>query len=474
MSNLILLLYAVTFCVLYEISLQRFPTLGVDHVLLDIRSLEDSTIPWKNFKSQSFIVFDADNAIPMNNPKEIHVRRTFKIDEIFQKIYEEIDEEDESIRCQRYGFSFRKGSKRRRIFLGALVASETIDVLQIHAAEAYNVYHTVALIESNTTFRQTPRELRYTPGTPLHRLLKSGIFGNETNVFVDLWWKKARDARGMVRESLQRESILYRWKQQGMSPQDIGIVGDIDEFFSRDFLRAAQICDIPEFKVNDCRNPKIAALSTTYESSPYCQREQKWYHPDMILGSCIEGIGDSSGRISPIREYHRRHGSRIESHGGGESHEYRQEYATLKRYPLWTPQDFREAGDKTRQQTWVDRRWSVGYHLHNFLDGSFESVRNKYATYGHGKYGVDKLPLSRIANDLDLVVRCVHNLSNDANPSMPARVEKPFHEFEGPQPIFFVNVTYCQCRHTHLQNLIRQDELKFGSVYKNISRGETI
>jgi hypothetical protein len=43
-----------------------------------------------------------------------------------------------------------------------------------------------------------------------------------------------------------RERILEKWKELGMTKEDIGIILDVDEIPSREFLRAAQICDPPD------------------------------------------------------------------------------------------------------------------------------------------------------------------------------------------------------------------------------------
>ena len=46
--------------------------------------------------------------------------------------------------------------------------------------------------------------------------------------------------------------------KQGMTTDDIGIIGDTDEIFTRDFLLAASSCDIPQFRPGkDCKHPKL-------------------------------------------------------------------------------------------------------------------------------------------------------------------------------------------------------------------------
>lgn len=44
-----------------------------------------------------------------------------------------------------------------------------------------------------------------------------------------------------------KESLLSSYgKDNGMQINDIGVMSDINEFFTRDFLIAAQTCDVPE------------------------------------------------------------------------------------------------------------------------------------------------------------------------------------------------------------------------------------
>ena len=77
----------------------------------------------------------------------------------------------------------------------------------------------------------------------------------------------------------QRQGILERWKRNGMRPDDLGLLADADELFSRDFLRAVQICDMPQLKPNQgCKDAKIVASTLIYEASPECivSNEKIW------------------------------------------------------------------------------------------------------------------------------------------------------------------------------------------------------
>jgi hypothetical protein len=310
-------------------------------------------------------------------------------------------------------------------------------------------------------------------------------------VFVDQWSEAAHDAVGMVREELQRESIVHRWKEQGMRPDDIGLVGDVDEFFSRDFLRAAQACNIKEFEeptISNCEKPKVVGRGITYESSPECRKIRKWWHPDMMLGACVDGIGDPTGRVVPVRKYHRTRGHRMKGYSTKVSPGWLPEILTLGRYPLWSTQDYREV-EGGEQYRWVnysghtneldsDSEFGISFHLHNFFN-DLETLRHKYTTYGHGKKEAMYQPLSNFSRDLDVVVRCVHGLPNvnawpKAVPMKPFdRFMKPYDRTLGPKPIFFLNATYRSARHKHVRQLVLEDEVKFGSSYTVLQRNST-
>ena len=42
---------------------------------------------------------------------------------------------------------------------------------------------------------------------------------------------------------------MYCWSINGMIEDDVGIIGDADKVFTRNFLRAIQIWDVPELRI---------------------------------------------------------------------------------------------------------------------------------------------------------------------------------------------------------------------------------
>ena len=63
-----------------------------------------------------------------------------------------IDVEKEKKRCARYDFGLANEThpKRRRLFLGAILGDDSLEVLQAVGMEVYNMFHTVSFVEGNT------------------------------------------------------------------------------------------------------------------------------------------------------------------------------------------------------------------------------------------------------------------------------------------------------------------------------------
>ena len=112
-------------------------------------------------------------------------------------------------------------------------------VIGVHAAKAYGLYHTVSLIESNTTHKYTKQKTIYvddgsddTDGVRdlNRRILRSGIFVPVTDVklnfYIDDNEKIGTQFEGITREHLQRQAMIQVWKDNGMTKDDIGFVSE--------------------------------------------------------------------------------------------------------------------------------------------------------------------------------------------------------------------------------------------------------
>ena len=368
---------------------------------------------------------------------------------------------EETERCRKFGFNVDKNRKtRRRIFLGSLIADESWHTILAHAAEAHNLYHTVALIESNTTTDgEHTRKWKYEPESLGLRTLQSGIFGLTTNVTVDyhIDHPEERESYEIYNgvEHQQRERILDIWKQNGMTQEDIGIVGDLDEFFSRDFLLAAQSCDVPLLRPGqDCEEPKILGHTMVFEASPSCfDRKRVWFHPDMMLGECVDKIGDSNIHKPGIREWGGK-GPRREGYGGGSGSADFTKMPNTTMYPLWKPEDFRMVQGGEMIGAIGDIKFSA-FHVHNFFD-SIEILRNKYVTYSHPDEQSNTIPLGEIHGDVKLTVTCIKNIAKNPNNDLLKDWKK---KASRPVPILFNHSSdYVKYRNKELMDMIDKDE----------------
>eukprot|EP00541_Cyclophora_tenuis_P004097 CAMPEP_0116548758 /NCGR_PEP_ID=MMETSP0397-20121206/4513_1 /TAXON_ID=216820 /ORGANISM="Cyclophora tenuis, Strain ECT3854" /LENGTH=268 /DNA_ID=CAMNT_0004073441 /DNA_START=48 /DNA_END=854 /DNA_ORIENTATION=+ len=259
-----------------------------------------------------------------------------------------------------------------------------------------------------------------------------------------------------------------------MSRRDIGIVGDLDEVFTRDFLLALQSCEYPRLTNETyCKDPKwVGSKTLVFESMPTCINAKRWFHPDFITGECIEGVGDPTGRVVPVRHFQREWGGRVQGYGtaGG----YSDAVKTVERYPLWNTQDFRNVGGAIPQP---HPEQVTAYHFHNFFN-DLATTRHKYMSYGHGSTEKGKGTLSNMAEDFDLTVRCVHDLPNSVinvseGKTWPYREEQRKDNDDLPIPIYFQNKSYVKERHAFVTHLVVEDEATHGSKYQKLLLSST-
>lgn len=403
----------------------------------------------------------------------------FAVSPSVQQIFNEIDQEDPVTKCARYGWEYnpRQNAVPRRIFFGSLIADDSLDTIKIHATEAYDIYHSMSFVESNLTQSSTPRPLLYTDGSPRLAFLQSGIFGSSTSVYMDFFFNGTLEFSPLLRERIQREVIIMRWKASGMKPHDIGIIADIDETFSRDVLRAVQVCDVPTLRPNqDCHEPKLVAETLIFESSPECiQKGRRWVHPDLILGECILGIANSSGHPAAVRQVGDM-GLRAIGYGRKGPRDYWRIDNSTGKYPLWNAADFRET-DGGPYIEWKGLReqggpaaYVTGFHFHNFFH-DLRTMRNKYHTYGHAMANAMSQPLGKMWPDIDVMVRCVHGME-PSNTSLIRGFLGGYEDIHGPKPIFFQNETYRLLRHAAVRRMVLEDEGVHGPSYPREAESE--
>jgi len=397
----------------------------------------------------------------------------------FRQLQEQVDQADPVARCARYGWTYNTNStttmlqqhqrQKRRIFFGALIASEPWELLEIVAAETHAVYEAIVFVESNRTQNFTPRHFqRLRDGPQLARLF--GLASPE-RVQVRAYVNEDHRLRDMDREHDQRAEILRGWKELGMQGDDIGLLADSDESFTRDFLRAVQSCDgidMFDYESHRCEHShvKIKAVARVFEGSPECiTQSRKWHHPDMIIGHCIEGIGDSAMHpVAPrIRGFVRGVGF------GSDCYDWEGEAnITDKRYPLWNALDFRRTCGgrrvylnmntalQTEREPALHLDQYTAFHFHNFFT-DFDMTRFKYLTYGHHSTRARKDPIEKLSNDLQMMYRCVKGMA-DIPEQTWKREPGGFNEIRPFLPIYFRDEEYRRRRHLFALEMVEADE----------------
>jgi hypothetical protein len=100
-----------------------------------------------------------------------------------------------------------------------------------------------------------------------------------------------------------------------------------------------------------------------------------------------------------------------------------------------------------------------------FIDDS-ETLRGKYKTFAHGDQSLSEVPLAQFNEAIDIFVRCVHELGNDANPlDWNEDYYLNGRSLEGNKPIYFLNKTYTSERHEQMKQMVIHDEKVFGPSY---------
>ena len=333
-------------------------------------------------------------------------------DSFFRELQEEIDNDSLEARCHRYGFAMTPPANKtlpklpRRIFFGSLLAEEPWELLQIVAAETHGIFEAMVFVEGNRTQMFYPREFKR--ANEKHTAKMQEMFGMPPGrLQIRKYVNENSQEDGLFREHLQRQEILRGWKELGMTGDDIGYITDADETFSRDFLRAVQFCPYVEamdYESHKCLNvkAKIVGATQVFETSPTCVTEGRaWFHPDMIIGACVEEIGDS--KVHPIAP---RVSGYVRADGWGRdcnTGEWEKSFGKLPNkdlHPLFSAGDFRSncGGHCYEAKKNLNRTKYSAFHFHNFF-AKFEATRRKvrilceFAGVGAGSYALILRPV---------------------------------------------------------------------------------
>ncbi|KAG7370688.1 glycosyltransferase family 17 protein [Nitzschia inconspicua] len=391
----------------------------------------------------------------------------------FQKFQQEIDNFDLEERCRRFGFSMTAKDGQlerpnRRIFYGALIADEPWELLDIIATETHGIFEGMVFVESNRTQMLFARPFRRADKQIYIDQFKE-MFGVE-KLQIRQYVEERSAHTGLVRENIQRGEIAKGWKELGMTRDDVGYIADTDESFTRDFLRAAQQCPYVEYfdyEAHKCVNgfgkkSKLLGATRVFESSPECvTKDRNWFHPDMVIGACVEEIGDDSVHPrAPRSDGFRR------DNGWARSGEDVQNLTDNSSYPLYSAGDFRALGGGSMVHShYSNSSGHSAFHLHNFF-ADFNTTRYKYLTYGHPDGQALTKPLEDLHADIRLLVRCVYNQTDGPiNSGADYEKKQDFQRVEGGLdtrhpvfPIYFYDEDYRRRKHAAILRLVNEEE----------------
>jgi hypothetical protein len=222
----------------------------------------------------------------------------------------------------------------------------------------------------------------------------------------------------------------------------------------------------------------------------------------MVIGACIDGIGDETKHPPPPDRIH----NKVNPHTG-EGWGLNCEYDTMKQnstlwnnrmFPLYDGADFRRrCGTRIRrrrqqqpqqqqQQGRVLHRQkkltAVGssssgssrvalssgrhtaFHFHNWF-ATVNSIRHKYGTYGHAHQDASQRRIKDLTTDTAIMYQCAfdrpdygYQHASVLMGDLDSQHEQQQQQQEGFVPIYFQDVDYRKKRHDYLKYMIDWDE----------------
>lgn len=393
----------------------------------------------KMSRAEQYALFNAEVGILSDTPFESFIEK-----------HKEIDEFDNTQRCRRYGYSFSASQERnRRIFYGAVMQDEPWELFEILSAESYGLFEAMVFMEPDRDFYGEPREPLRLEATAL---LQS-MFGVD-KVRVIRYSNDDESVKGDLLHDMAREEIVKAWKDMGMMVDDVGYMSNIDDIFARDFIKAIQHCELPEMKydLHHCLHNRVKVFGNcqVYETSPDCvSRTKKYEHPDMMIGACIQGIGDESfNRLAPRDET----GIYREKGWNCEDREQEKDIKDQK-YPLWTGADMRQlcGGRQANLRASMHQQYTA-FHFRNFYNTA-KDMRLKYTTE---EELYDK-SLDDLGEDMRVTYRCIKEIDDEKN-AVTKREPGGFKVLKPMTPIYFGDEKYRAAVHERAKKKILDDE----------------
>jgi hypothetical protein len=187
-----------------------------------------------------------------------------------------------------------------------------------------------------------------------------------------------------------------------------------------------------------------------FQASPHCIiGKHRIWHPDIIVGECLEGIGDSTKHSLAPRVFKKTIGFREKGYGPGGNYSKMPKNTTL--FPLWNAPDYRQL-EGGRQ---IQGHSHTGFHIHNFVENC-ELLRFKYTTYGEPTKVNITAPLGKLGPQLDVLVKCLMERTHDL-----VRLQT-ITDSGGEVPLAFQLESYVEARHREVKGVVERDEAKYG------------
>uniref|UniRef100_A0A7S2TPT9 Uncharacterized protein n=1 Tax=Lotharella oceanica TaxID=641309 RepID=A0A7S2TPT9_9EUKA len=214
--------------------------------------------------------------------------------------------------CKQWGLD---GEYRRRpdrkVYYGFAFGGE-MGVLTVVLEEIYPEVDYIIILEANQTWRGEAKPLFFQKFKDSHfsqyldkvRYIPYGFDDDEIGARIDMCLTS--DPVGLYGPG----RLTCRWMRQwgardylakkgaeDIGPNDVFIISDLDELLAREFVRAVKHCNIyPEDLPDKCSRMGVHTFGHRYHFGCTVAKNYGHYHPDMVLGRCLDKYGGEEVR----------------------------------------------------------------------------------------------------------------------------------------------------------------------------------
>mmetsp|Transcript_14966 Transcript_14966/g.28596 ORF Transcript_14966/g.28596 Transcript_14966/m.28596 type:complete len:270 (-) Transcript_14966:158-967(-) len=261
-------------------------------------------------------------------------------------------------------------------------------------------------------FMEPTRDYYGAPRTPLRlkaTLVLQAMFGVD-NIRIVQYVNEDENVKGELYLDMARNVIVEEWKDMGMTTEDVAYMSNVDGMFARDYINAIKYCETPEFKyeLHRCVHNRVKTFghNQVYETSPECVSRTKTHdHPEVMIGSCLEGIGNTTmNRLAPRDDTGVNRAKGWSCADRGEENGIKDQA-----YPLWSGADFRSlcGGKQTRFRASLHQNYAA-FHFRNWFNTP-RDMRLKHTTQ-------DKLyekSMDDLGEDMRITYRCLRDIPDE-------------------------------------------------------------